>query len=72
MAQVLDLLPSEVIVFSSEVPARSSLLINRPLQVEVLDDLSWPQVEVSEEDHLQVVVRVSCVKFKQIPSATVP
>ncbi len=59
MAQVLDLLPCEVGVVSSEMASVSRLSVNWSLQAQFLDDCSWSQVEVSANDADQVLVTES-------------
>ena len=57
VVKVLDLFPGELV--AAEVTSRSSVPVDGPLQVEILDEESWPEVEVAEDDALQICVSVS-------------
>ena len=59
MAQVLNLLPCEVRVVSSEMTPVSRLPVNWSLQAQLLDNCSRSQVEVSCHDPDQVLVTES-------------
>jgi len=57
VVKVLDLFPSELV--APEVASRSSVPVDGPLEVEILDEQSWPEVEVADDYALQVGVSVS-------------
>lgn len=59
MAQVLGLFPQEFGFSSTEVTESSELLVDGGLEVQLLDDHTRSEVEVSGDDFLQVVVSVS-------------
>ena len=52
-------LPGEVLVFPAEVSEGSCLLVDGPLQIELLDDVAWPEVEILLHDQSDVVVAQS-------------
>lgn len=59
MSQVLRLFPQEFGFSSTEVTESTELLVDGGLQVELLDDHTRSEVEVSGDDFLKVVVSVS-------------
>lgn len=59
MSQVLGLFPQEFGFSSTKVTESSELLVDGGLQVQLLDDHTRSEVEVSGDDFLKVVVSVS-------------
>jgi hypothetical protein len=59
VSQVLGLFPQEFGFSSTEVTESTELLVDGGLQVELLDDHTRSEVEVSGDDFLKVVVSVS-------------
>ena len=52
--EVLNLLPGEVRVFTTEVPVSCSLAHDGPLQVEVADDATRTEVEILFDNFNQI------------------
>ena len=71
MTQILYVLPHEVLVLSPEMPPGRRFTVYRPLQTQLLYYHPWPQVKITEQNHLQIVVRVTYVTLS-LPSAAVP
>lgn len=59
MAQILDLLPSEIRVFTPKMATTGSLLESGFPQLKFTYNHSGSQVEVTENDALKVLVTVS-------------
>lgn len=57
MTKILDLLPRKLI--STEMASAGSAFVNGFSQIQILDNHSWSQIEVSVKNHLQIVVSES-------------
>lgn len=59
VGQVLNGFPGEILIVSSEMSESTGLLIDWSLQLQVSDDHTWSEIEVSDDDISQVEISQS-------------